>query len=578
MRLPIADGRTVIGRMGMLLRSYRWTLTTVIVLQLGASGAAIILPWMLGTVIDRFTQGTVEQSWLIHMLVIAIVLVAVASLLSFIAEYRARVLGEKLFARLRDDLVHSVTHLSLSVVEAAGTGDLLGRTTHDIGRVQYTVRQGISRALVLATTIIVTLVAAFSTQPLLAVLIVAEFPVLALLLRWYLPRTIPSYRAGAASWARMSGSASETLENADTVEAARLGRLRKNDMDASVVEMFRLERYGAWARMFLLGGLGAIVLVPVILIVLVGALGMSRGWMTLGQVTTVALYALQIRMPVNQMTFWIDQFQASGASLARIFGVALVDDDRQALAVTPDSTVIVASDVSYAYREGEDVLHGVNLELRDGETLAIVGPSGAGKSTLGRMIAGIHAPTSGAVTVGGVPLVDLPEDMLHRQVALVTQEHHVFVGSIAHNLKLAAPDATDEDMWRALEGVEADAWVRDLPEGLDTVVGTGGLELSPARAQQLALARIILLDPHTLVLDEATSLLDPASARSLEKSLGRVLEGRTVVAIAHRLHTAHDADRVAVMVDGRIAELGSHDELVALGGEYARLWEAWRRS
>ncbi|MEE6260465.1 ABC transporter ATP-binding protein [Plantactinospora sonchi] len=217
------------------------------------------------------------------------------------------------------------------------------------------------------------------------------------------------------------------------------------------------------------------------------------------------------------------------------------------------------------------MLHGVTLDLRPGERLAMVGPSGAGKSTLGRLLAGIHQPRAGSVTVGGVPLAELPLDQLRTEVALVTQEHHVFIGTLRENLTMVRPEATDVQVRSALAAVDALDWV----EGLATVVGSAGHPLSAAQAQQLALARLVLADPHTLVLDEATSLLDPRAARHLERSLAAVLRGRTVVAIAHRLHSAHDADRVAVVEDGRITELGPHAELVAAGGSYAALWRSW---
>jgi ABC-type multidrug transport system fused ATPase/permease subunit len=241
----------------------------------------------------------------------------------------------------------------------------------------------------------------------------------------------------------------------------------------------------------------------------------------------------------------------------------------------PSSELVEAHDVRFSYVDGRDVLHGVELTIQPGERIAMVGPSGAGKSTLGRLVAGIHPPRTGSVTVGGVGMTELPLDELRRQVALVTQEHHVFVGTLRDNLAMARPSSSDAELLDALSAVDARDWAEALPDGLDTRVGSGQLALTPAQAQQLALARLVLADPHTLVLDEATSLIDPRAARHMERSLAAVLEGRTVIAIAHRLYTAHDADRVAVVEDGQITELGSHEDLVARQGSYAALWTSW---
>lgn len=577
MKLPVASGRQIIANLARLIRQHAGVFVLVVALQLVAAGAAVGLPWILGDIIDKIRAGTTSE-YVGRMVALSIVLVLIGAVAGYFAEYRSRIFGEAVFAQMREELVETVTNLPLSTVEEAGTGDLLGRTTRDIEQVQFMVRQGISAIMVLTTTILVTVVASVWKSPLLALALLPAVIPTYLVMRWYLPRTIPAYRAESSAWARMSGAIAETIENAETVDALGLQEVRNRRIDEAIREAWRLERYTAWQRVYLLMGLVFFVTLPVVLVILLGAWALPLGLVSAGQIAAVSMYAYQLRGPIWNITFWLDHLQIAQASLGRIFGVSLVAPDREATGAEPENSEMVACDVRYAYTEGKDVLHGVDLDLVPGETLAMVGPSGAGKSTLGRMLAGIHPPSSGSVQVGGVDLVDLPEKDLRKQVVLVSQEHHVFVGTIADNLRLARADASDASIRAALEAVGALSWVDELEAGVDTPVGVAGHVLSPGKAQQIALARIVLMDPHTLVLDEATSLMDPTAARSLERSLAKVLDGRTVVAIAHRLYTAQDADRVAVMIDGRLAELGTHEELVARGGEYASLWASWQKS
>ena len=494
MKLPVANGRQIIAGLIRLIRRHAAAFWVVVALQLVAATATVGLPWILGDIIDNIRQGTTSR-YVGTMVGISIALVLVGAVAAYFSEYRARIFGETVFAQMREELVETVTNLPLSTVEEAGTGDLLGRTTRDVERVQFMVRQGISAIMVLATSIIVTIVASVWKSPLLATsLLVAIIPII-FVMRWYLPRTLPAYRAGSSAWARMSGAIAETIDNAETVDALGLQDIRNNRIDEAIREAWRLERYTAWQRIYLMVGLVFFATLPVVIVVALGAWVLPMGLVTAGQIAAVAMYAYQMRGPIWNFTFWFDEMQVSQASLGRIFGVSLVHPDREASDKEPVDNDVEVSDVRYAYTEGRDVLHGVDLSLVEGETLAMVGPSGAGKSTLGRMLAGIHPPKSGHVTVGGVDLVDLAEDKLRKQVVLVSQEHHVFVGTIADNLRLARATATDEEIRDALGAVGALTWVDSLQGGIDTAVGVAGYPLSPGRAQQLALARIVLMDP-----------------------------------------------------------------------------------
>ena len=449
------------------------------------------------------------------------------------------------------------------------------RTSRDVDQLGWSVRMALPEWTIAVITAVLTLVAAITVGWWVALPCLLGVPPLVIGLRWYLKRAKDGYLRESATYSQINATLTETVEGARTVEALGLGDDRVAAMDDDIATSYRAERYTLYLRTVFFPNMEIAYLIPTVATLLFGGYLYTQGQVSLGAVTAATLYVQMLIDPVDRIVSILDELQLGAASLARLLGVAQVPDDREVSGRQPVGERIAAEDVRFSYVEGRDVLHGVDLDIGVGERIAMVGPSGAGKSTLGRLLAGIHPPRTGSVTVGGVGLTELPLDDLRGHVALVTQEHHVFVGSVRENLVLARPGSTDNHVRGALDAVDALDWVDALPEGLDTEVGSGGRAVTAAQAQQIALARLVLADPHTLVLDEATSLIDPRAARHLERSLAAVLEGRTVIAIAHRLFSAHDADRVAVVEDGRIAEFGSHDELVAAGGSYAALWDSW---
>ncbi len=548
-------------------------IVTVGLFSLAAIGG-LVGPRLLGSLIDSVQHGTTAGH--VDRVIAAIAgFLVIQTVLTRYAKLAAGKLGEGILAELRENFVARVLELPLSVVERAGSGDLLNRSSRDVDALSQAARFGVPATLVAVATLSLTLVALLLVSPWAVLPLLAAVPILWLSTRWYLRRAPAGYLRENATYSDIADGLAETVDGARTVEALGIQQRRIDRTQVDIARSYAAERYTLWLRTVWFPSIESSYFLPVALTLLGGGLGYIHGWFSIGQVTAATLYMMKIIDPIDELLSWMDQLQVGGASLARLLGVAGVPADREASGATPRGEDMSATDVRYSYIAGREVLHGVDLDVRTGERLAMVGPSGAGKSTLGRLLAGIHGPSEGSVSVGGVPLIELPLGELRGQVALVNQEHHIFLGSVRDNVVLPRPDATEADVRAALAAVDALGWVEGLPEGLATAVGADGHVLSPAQAQQLALARLVLADPHTLVLDEATSLIDPRAARHLERSLGAVLEGRTVIAIAHRLYTAHDADRVAVVEGGLISELGSHEELVEAGGAYADLWESW---
>jgi ABC-type multidrug transport system fused ATPase/permease subunit len=572
--LPIADGPELRRQARILGAWHKRALLGVVGLHAMAATAGLAGPPLLGRLVDAVRQGTTSGYVDKLVLVLAVFLIA-QTILTWLARRASFVLSEQIFAELREDFMRRVLALPLSTVERAGTGDLVSRTTADVDSLARTIRFAIPETLIAAVTTVLTVAAAVWVNPLAALPCIAGAPALYIGTRWYLRRAPAAYLWERASYATLAGTVGETVEGGRTIEALGLREERVRRIDEDLEEAFRAERRTLRLRTIWFPTAEFSYVLPVATSLAWGGWLVSTGHASIGEVTAIALYVVQLADPVDRLVSWLDEIQVGATSFARLVGIARVPPDRMATDDEPDDERLAAQDVRYAYVADRDVLHGIDLDLEPGERVAVVGPSGAGKSTLGRLLAGIHPPREGRVEVGGVRLVDLPLDSLRREVALVTQEQHVFVGTVAENLRLARPGSSDDQLAQALAAVDALEWTEALPEGMETVVGAGGYPLTPAQAQQVALARLVLADPHTLVLDEATSLLDPRAARHLERSLASVLRGRTVVAIAHRLHTAHDADRVAVVEAGLLSELGTHDELVKHQGSYAALWDSW---
>lgn len=574
-RLPVADAAQVRAALRQDVRADRRAFAGMLVLNALAALAALVGPAYLGRIVNAVTGAHPLVSVVDRDAVVIVVFALAQILLSRWALLVGARFGERTSARIRERMFGRALALPVSVVEHTTTGDLVSRGTSDAGMVATTMRDAAPIIFVSVVQVLCIAGAVLVLNPLLGICAVACLAGDVFVLRWYLRRSRPAFLAQSVAGAALADVMESTASGARTVEALGLEQRRIEVAQAAFAASIKAQMHSLRLRLVLFPTVDASYVLPLAGILLIGGALYEHGEVSLGTVVTSAVYVRQVVGPLDTILLWIQTLQNAAVSYARVEGLAAAPQAQAPTGEIPAGDRIEVADAHFAYNADHgDVLHGVDLVVQPGERLAIVGASGAGKSTLGRLLAGIDDPNHGSVTVGGVPIAALPPERLRRQVVLVTQEHHVFHDTLRGNLTLAKAGATDDELLAALAAVDA-GWVDSLPAGLDTIVAGDGHSLDGAQAQQLALARVVLADPHTVILDEATALLDPATARSTEQALAAVLQGRTVIAIAHRLQTAYDADRVAVMDAGVVTELGTHEELVASGGTYAALWRSW---
>lgn len=573
--LPIASRRETTRLAWRLVARHRTPLALSVLAFAVAGLSALVAPWMLGRIVDAVNreEGTSAVTSAVLVIAAASAVGAVATWAS--VGFLARA-GEPALAALREEVLDKALALDSARVESAGTGDLLSRVGDDARTVADSLTQMVPTLVSSVVLVGFTGAGLFALDWRLGLSGLTAVPFYVMGLRWYLPRSGPYYARERVAQGERAQALVTGLQGVRTLRAYGLERgqvevitTRSDEARTITITVFRmLTRFFGRSNRAELIGLTAVLATGFFLVRAESA--------TVGAVTAAALYFHRLFNPIGALLFIFDAIQSSGASLARLAGVALMPAPPEP-SIDPPATpgTLTLSAVGHQYVADRPVLSGVDLSIEPGERVALVGATGAGKTTLGAIAAGVLPPSTGTVTLAGQAYDGMDTTALRSRVALISQDFHVFSGTVREAVTLVDDSATDEEVRTALATAHALDWVDALPEDLDTVVGDGAHPLTPAQAQQIALARVVLSDPWFVVLDEATAEAGSAGARVLERAALAATEGRGAIVVAHRLTQSESADRVLVLHDGEVVESGTHEELVAAGGRYAHLWEAW---
>ena len=487
--------------------------------------------------------------------------------------------SERFLTSLRKRAFAKLQALPLGFFEQERTGVLVSRLTSDVQALDEFLREALVEVVGSGLQIVLTVAVLIILSPALAAVSLVALPVL-LLASWAFHHSAGgAYHAIRDRVAETLTALQEGLSGVRVVQAFR--------REGRTMETYRPRSHaqiGAWRRASFVN-IRLFTMIPLaqtvalVAVLLVAASMYRSGSISQGTIVAYVLYLVQLFDPIARFSEWLGEFRQGLAALGKVVGLLQAENavsERPRPVGMPADGVLELDDVTFGYAGAAPVVKGVSLRLDAGEHVALVGVTGAGKSTLAKLLTRQYDPQHGAIRLGGVDLRDGTLETLRHRIVMLPQEGHLFSGTIADNVRLADPDASDDAVRLALAQIGALGRFAALPDGLATDVQTRGVRLSAGERQLVGIARVALANPAVIVLDEATSSLDPATEAAVERALAAVVEGRTVIIIAHRLSTAERAHRVVVMDNGRVVETASHDELVAQGERYARLWASWQ--
>ncbi|MEV0334652.1 ABC transporter ATP-binding protein [Nocardia sp. NPDC050717] len=567
-----------------LVRPYRKQAILTFVLIVLDNAAKVSLPLFIAYGLDHGISQGRQGNWTPMLATVAgfVAVTLLSGLTTFLFLRASGSLSQKVLFDLRVRAFQHTQRLSVSFHEKYTSGKVVTRLTSDIETLQELLEGALNQAFSAVLSVLTIAVLLVWLDPLLASIVLLGFVPLVLVTRWAQRRQRAGYRRTRGAIARVVVQFVESMSGMRAVQAFRREDRNQEVLGAEDSEYQRATTTAIRGMGDYVGLSNFIGKVTTVIVLLVGAWQVMEGNLAIGVLAAYLLYLDQFYGPLDELAQVFNSYQSAAAALEKISGVLEeepeVAEPAKPVALERASGLVRMDRVWFGYHADAPVLPEFDLEIPAGQVVALVGATGAGKSTLAKLLTRFYDPSGGAITLDGVDLRALADPELRRHIVMVTQEAYLFSGTIADNIRLGRPDATDAEVTAAARAVGLDAFVRSLPDGYATDVRTRGGRLSAGQRQLVAFARVFLADPAVIVLDEATSSLDIPGERLVQHALETLLRGRTAVIIAHRLSTVAIADRVLVLDAGRVVEDGAPDELIAGQGRFAGLHAAWRDS